>query len=47
MQTFYLTAAAMGLSPRAGGFGDAKLSSRALKTNFFEESSLGEFILGG
>lgn len=47
MQTFYLVATAMGLSPSAVGCGDAIASSKALKTNFYEESSLGEFILGG
>lgn len=47
MQTFYLTATAMRLSASSIGFGDAKLSSKVFKTNFFQESSLGEFILGG
>ena len=47
IHTFYQVATAMNLSPSGVGCGDAMLSSKALKTNFIEESSIGEFILGG
>ena len=47
MQTMYLVATAMGLSPCAVGCGDAERSARALGTPYLEESSVGEFLLGG
>lgn len=46
MQTFYLVATAMGLSPSSVGTGNTELSAQVLNTNFYEESSVGEFILG-
>jgi SagB-type dehydrogenase family enzyme len=47
MQTMYLVATAMGLSPCAIGCGDAEKSARLLGTRFEAESSVGEFLLGG
>ncbi len=47
LQTMYLVATDMGLSPCAIGCGDAERSARALGTRFEEESSVGEFLLGG
>jgi SagB-type dehydrogenase family enzyme len=45
-QTMYLVAAAMGLAPCGVGCGDADLFARAAKTNYYEETSIGEFLLG-
>lgn len=45
-QTLYLTATAMGLSPCALGGGDADLFARAAGTDYYEETSVGEFLLG-
>jgi SagB-type dehydrogenase family enzyme len=45
-QTFYLVATAMGLSACALGVGNSDLFSDAAKTNYYEETSVGEFILG-
>lgn len=45
-QTFYLVATAMGLSACALGVGNSDLFSEAAGTNYYEESSVGEFILG-
>lgn len=46
-QTMYLVAAAMSLSPRAVGRGDADLFARAAGTNYYIETSVGELALGG
>ncbi len=46
MQTFYLTATAMDLAPSALGVGNADLFSKLTGTDYYEESSVGEFILG-
>jgi SagB-type dehydrogenase family enzyme len=46
-QTMYLTATAMGLAPCALGGGDADLFARAAGTDYYEEASVGEFLLGG
>jgi oxazoline/thiazoline dehydrogenase len=46
MQTMYLAATAMGLAPCAVGCGDADLFARAAKLNYYEETSVGEFLLG-
>ncbi len=46
MQTLYLTATAMDLAPCALGGGNADLFAEAAGTNYLEESSVGEFILG-
>jgi hypothetical protein len=44
-QTMYLTATAMGLAPCAVG-GDADLFARAAGTDYYAETSVGEFLLG-
>jgi SagB-type dehydrogenase family enzyme len=46
MQTMYLAATAMGLAPCAVGCGDADLFAKAAKLNYYEETSVGEFLLG-
>jgi SagB-type dehydrogenase family enzyme len=45
-QTMYLVAAAMDLSACALGGGHSDMFVRAAGTNYFEETSVGEFILG-
>jgi SagB-type dehydrogenase family enzyme len=45
-QTMYLVATAMGLAPCALGGGDADLFTRAAGTDYYAESSVGEFMLG-
>lgn len=45
-QTMYLVATAMDLAPCALGGGDADLFAKAAGTDYFEESSVGEFMLG-
>jgi SagB-type dehydrogenase family enzyme len=45
-QTMYLTATAMGLAPCAIGGGDADLFARAAGTDYYAETSVGEFLLG-
>ena len=45
-QTMYLTATAMNLAPCALGGGDADLFARAACTDYYEETSVGEFLLG-
>jgi SagB-type dehydrogenase family enzyme len=45
-QTMYLAATAMGLAPCAIGGGDADLFARAAGTDYFLETSVGEFLLG-
>jgi SagB-type dehydrogenase family enzyme len=45
-QTFYLVATAMGLAPCAIGGGDSDDFARAAGTNYYEETSVGEFLLG-
>lgn len=45
-QTMYLVATAMGLAPCAIGSGDSDLFARAAGLDYFEESSVGEFLLG-
>ncbi|MGH8311621.1 MAG: SagB/ThcOx family dehydrogenase, partial [Steroidobacteraceae bacterium] len=46
MQTMYLVATAMGLAPCALGGGDSERFARTIGTNYFEESSVGEFLIG-
>ncbi len=46
MQTLYLSASAMDLSACAIGGGDADLFAAAAGTDYYEESSVGEMILG-
>jgi SagB-type dehydrogenase family enzyme len=45
-QTMYLTATAMKLAPCALGGGDSDLFARAAKTDYYAETSVGEFLLG-
>ena len=45
-QTMYLAATAMGLAPCAIGGGDADLFARAAGTDYYTETSVGEFLLG-
>lgn len=45
-QTMYLVATAMELAPCGIGCGDADLFARAIGTDYYEESSVGEFLLG-
>jgi SagB-type dehydrogenase family enzyme len=45
-QTMYLTATAMGLAPCALGGGDSDLFARASGVDYYDESSVGEFLLG-
>ena len=46
-QTMYLTATAMNLAPCALGAGDADLFARVAGTDYYGETSVGEFLLGG
>ncbi len=45
-QTMYLAATAMNLAPCALGCGDSDLFARAAEIDYFEETSVGEFLLG-
>jgi SagB-type dehydrogenase family enzyme len=45
-QTMYLAATAMGLAPCGIGCGDADLFARAAGTDYYAETSVGEFLLG-
>jgi len=45
-QTMYLVATAMNLAPCANGCGNADLFAAAIATDYYVESSVGEFILG-
>jgi SagB-type dehydrogenase family enzyme len=45
-QTMYLVAAAMNLAPCAIGCGNADLFALAAGTDYWEETSVGEFLLG-
>ena len=45
-QTMYLAATAMNLAPCALGCGDSDLFARAADTNYYVETSVGEFLLG-
>ncbi len=45
-QTMYLVATAMGLAPCALGNGNSSLFTDAIGTDYFVESSVGEFVLG-
>jgi oxazoline/thiazoline dehydrogenase len=46
-QTMYLVATAMELAPCALGTGDADRFARIAGLNYYEETSVGEFVLGG
>ena len=45
-QTMYLVATAMNLAPCAVGNGNADLFARAAGTDYYAETSVGEFLLG-
>ncbi len=45
-QSMYLAATAMNLSPCALGGGDSDLFARAAGTDYYEETSVGEFLIG-
>ena len=45
-QTMYLVATAMDLAPCALGSGNADLFTKVARTSYYEESSVGEFMLG-
>jgi SagB-type dehydrogenase family enzyme len=45
-QTMYMAATAMGLAPCAVGCGDSDLFARAAGTDYWTETSVGEFLLG-
>ncbi len=45
-QTMYLVAEAMNLAPCALGVGNSDRFARAIGSNYYEESSVGEFLLG-
>lgn len=45
-QTMYLTATAMGLAPCAVGAGNSDLFTKIVGGNYYEETSVGEFLLG-
>ena len=46
MQTMYLTATALDLAPCALGGGDSDLFCKVMGTDYLDETSVGEFILG-
>jgi len=46
-QTMYLVATAMGLAPCAIGAGDSDRFARVVGTDYYAETSVGEFVLGG
>lgn len=46
-QTMYLVATAMGLSPCALGTGDSERFSRLVRTDYYRETTVGEFVLAG
>jgi SagB-type dehydrogenase family enzyme len=46
-QTLYLVATAMNLSPCAVGTGDSDRFARVVGADYYRETSVGEFILGG
>src|SRR5262249_27253305 len=46
-QTMYLVATSMRLAPCAIGAGNSDCFARAVRTDYYDETSVGEFILGG
>jgi SagB-type dehydrogenase family enzyme len=46
IQTMYLVATASDLAPCAVGGGDSDLFCKVTGTNYLEETSVGEFMLG-
>lgn len=47
LQTMYLVASSMQLAPAAIGIGDSDLFARVIGSDYYSETSVGEFILGG
>jgi len=47
LQTMYLVATAMRLAPCAIGAGDSDRFAQAIGANYYEETSIGEFVLAG
>jgi len=45
-QTMYLTATAMGLAPCGMGSGNSDIFAKAIGSDYFAESTVGEFLLG-
>lgn len=45
-QTMYLVATAMGLAPCGSGVGNSDLFTTAIGSNYYSETSVGEFLLG-
>jgi SagB-type dehydrogenase family enzyme len=45
-QTMYLVATAMGFAPCALGGGNSDVFAEAAGTDYYAESSVGEFVLG-
>jgi SagB-type dehydrogenase family enzyme len=45
-QTMYLVATAMDLAPCSAGVGDSDLFARTAGTDYYDETSVGEFLLG-
>jgi SagB-type dehydrogenase family enzyme len=45
-QTMYLVATAMGLAPCALGGGNSDLFAQAAETDYYAETSVGDFLLG-
>jgi SagB-type dehydrogenase family enzyme len=45
-QTMYLSATAMGLAPCAVGYGNSDIFAKAAGTEYYTETSVGEFLLG-
>jgi len=45
-QTMYLVATAMDLAPCGVGVGDSDLFARTAGTDYYDETSVGEFLLG-
>lgn len=46
-QSMYLAATAMELAPCALGCGDSDLFAKAVGSDYYAETSVGEFLLGG
>ncbi len=45
-QTMYLVATALSLAPCALGAGNSDVFARALGSDYYDETSVGEFLLG-
>jgi len=45
-QTMYMAATAMGVAPCGVGFGNADLFAQVIGSDYYTETSVGEFLLG-